>query len=124
MYTFRAWNGHALEYGGFSIHAGGTILIDTPELTDVTSESEIHMFSGIYDSDGKSIYEEDIVRAVYKNHADRIGRVKLYKGCFRHICGPYGWNCLGTWPGCRPFLRHLGFLFNKRNNNHSKEHTK
>jgi len=59
---FRAWNGEAMEYGGFGVHAGGKIIIDASGLTKVTEDSPVMQFTGLHDKNGKEIYEGDIVQ--------------------------------------------------------------
>ena len=57
---FRAWNGKAMEYGGFCIHATGALIKDSA-LGDVFSESPVMQFTGLDDSHGMPIYEGDVV---------------------------------------------------------------
>lgn len=56
---FRAWNGCAMEYGGFSIHAAGAVLCG--QLTKVKESSPVMQYSGVKDMDGVEIYEGDIL---------------------------------------------------------------
>jgi uncharacterized phage protein (TIGR01671 family) len=62
-YRYRAWNGRAMEHGGFAIHATGKTIIDTPALTDVTEDSPIMQCTGLKDRNGKLIYEGDLISA-------------------------------------------------------------
>ncbi len=39
---FRAWNGKAMEYGGFSIHATGRVRPDPLALTSVKHDSPVN----------------------------------------------------------------------------------
>lgn len=56
---FRAWNGRAMEHGGFAVHATGKLIVDTPALTDVTEDSPVMQCTGLRDKNGVLIYEGD-----------------------------------------------------------------
>lgn len=68
-YKFRAWNGSAMVYGGFSIHATGSVKVSPEEhaLSGVTKESPIMQFTGKPISRGEDIYEGDILKCIHDN---------------------------------------------------------
>lgn len=57
---FRAWNGEAMEYGGFSVHATEGKIVPG-SLTRVTEDSPLMQYAGFKDSQGTDIYEGDIL---------------------------------------------------------------
>ena len=67
LLKFRAWNGKAMEYGGFCIHATGTLIKDSA-LGDVFSESPVMQFTGLHDMNTFELYEGDLI----KNESGRV----------------------------------------------------
>lgn len=64
-FKFRAWNGRAMEYGGFSVHATGNLKIDFPDR--INEHDPIMQFTGLKDVNGKDIYESDILSYGFNN---------------------------------------------------------
>lgn len=75
---FRAWNGEAMEYGGFSIHASCGI-IPAAGLTSAKEDSPLMQFSGLYDKGNNPIYEGDIVK--FRSHPEkqRVGLIRWHE---------------------------------------------
>ena len=51
---FRGWNGKSMEFGGFCVHAGGTVMNDTV-LSDIQADSPVMQFTGLTDNNGVDI---------------------------------------------------------------------
>ena len=60
---FRAWDGQAMRYGGFSVHATAGKIEPLAGLSTVTEESPLMQFTGSLDKHGREIYEGDIIAA-------------------------------------------------------------
>ena len=54
---YMAWNGEAMEFGGFSLHATAGTAMPQNCLTKVTEGSPVFEFTGLFDREGKEIWE-------------------------------------------------------------------
>lgn len=69
---FRAWNGTAMEYGGFSIHATG-VMYSSSRLSKADADSPIMQYTGLKNK-GVDIYEGDLRQWSFEG-IDRIYEV-------------------------------------------------
>lgn len=79
---FRAWNGCAMEYGGFSVHATGKI--EATELTNVTEESPLMQYTGRKIKNDEELWESDIVE-------DNVGRRWVVEYNERNMMFLFSW---------------------------------
>lgn len=76
---FRAWNGESMEYGGFFVHATGSI-DEVYILSKVDEDSPLMQFAGLKDKNAKDIYEGDVVYlAGYGNYECEFPFLELYE---------------------------------------------
>ncbi len=57
----RGWNGEAMEYGGFSVHASSGEIIPT-SLSRLKKDSPVMQWTGLKDNISILIYEDDILQ--------------------------------------------------------------
>jgi hypothetical protein len=83
---FRAWNGESMEYGGFDIHATGKIVNILSPLSRLTESSPLMQFTGMQDSNGKDIYEGDLLEC--DNDDERF----VVEVCWEEAPNYEGWS--------------------------------
>jgi uncharacterized phage protein (TIGR01671 family) len=82
---FRAWNGKAMEHGGFSISPSNGRIIDSCIISKVKDDSPLMQYTGLKDKNGVEIYEGDILRGEYvvpEEHLILFMSVEFITGCF------------------------------------------